>query len=240
MSSSIGTVTTKIFRSKEAFTFADGGVIPGFDLAYETYGELNAAKDNTILVFHALSGTQHAAGSNTSVPEAGDLWTEEIHEGWWDAFIGPGRALDTNRFCVICANYIGGCHGSTGPASINLETDKPYAATFPRLAVSDIVRSQTRLLDSLGIDVLAAVIGPSTGGLACINFATLFPERTKLVIPIATGGKTTVLNRLFLLEQILAVENDPHFQGGNYYDGPPPALGLTLARMISHKCFVQS
>lgn len=238
MSSSVGTVTTKIFRSEEAFTFADGGTLPRFDLSYETYGELNAARDNAILVFHALSGTQHAAGTNTSVPEAGNLWTEEIHAGWWDPFIGPGRALDTERFFVICANYIGGCYGSTGPSSIDPETGKHYAAGFPRINVSDVVRSQARLLDHLGIDVLAAVIGPSTGGLACINFANLFPERTKLVIPIATGGKTTVLNRLFLLEQILAVENDPHFQGGNYYDSTPPALGLTLARMISHKCFV--
>jgi len=241
MSEGVGTVETRLItlnNGGEPFRFSDGGAIEKPVIAYEMYGELNADKSNAILLFHALSGSQHAAGMNPSNPAAGDWWTDEIHEGWWDAFIGPGRALDTDQFCVICANYIGGCYGSTGPASINPETDRPYGASFPHITMSDVVRSQVMMLDELGIDQLHAIIGPSTGGLACLNFATVYPERTRLVIPIATGVKTTVLNRIILLEQILSIENDPHFNGGDYYDSEPPTLGLTLARMVSHKCFV--
>ena len=220
------------------FTFASGESLDEVTIAYETWGELNEDHSNAILLFHALSGNQHAAGYNGAVPAVGDRWTEDCHEGWWDAFIGPGRAIDTDRFFVICANYVGGCYGSTGPASIDPETGKPYGSRFPHICVADVVRSQARLLDVLGIQKLHAVIGPSTGGLASLNFATVFPERTNLVIPIATGSRTTVLNRIFLLEQILAIETDPNFQGGDYYDGEPPTLGLALARMISHKNFV--
>lgn len=238
MIQSAGNVKTKLFNAEEPFPFADGTTLPELQVAYETVGELNAAKDNAILIFHALSGSQHIAGINPSVPEAGRFWTEENHLGWWDHFVGPGKAIDTSRFFVICANYAGGCYGSTGPSSVNPETGKPYGAAFPHITINDIVRSQVLLLDHLGIDRLHAVIGPSTGGLACLNFATAFPERTRLVIPIATGCKTTVLNRIFLLEQIIAIENDPHFRGGDYYDSEPPMLGLTLARVISHKCFV--
>ncbi|MFV1994835.1 MAG: alpha/beta fold hydrolase family protein, partial [Verrucomicrobiales bacterium] len=173
-----------------------------------------------------------------SIPGSESLWTEEMHEVWWDAFIGPGKALDTDRFCIICANYIGGCYGSTGPVSTDPETGKPYASSFPHITVADVVKSQLLLLDHLGIGKLKAVIGPSTGGLACLNLATTHPERTELVIPVASGVKTTVLNRIFLLEQILAIETDPNFKGGDYYESEPPTLGLTLARMISHKCFV--
>lgn len=221
------------------FSFASGDALDSVTIAFETWGELNEDKSNAILLFHALSGNQHAAGINTEVPEVGDRWNEDCHHGWWEAFIGSGRALDTDRFFVICANYVGGCYGSTGPASINPATGKPWASAFPHITVGDVVRSQARLLDKLGIEKLHAVVGPSTGGLACQTFATMFPERVDLVVPIATGGRTTVLNRIFLLEQILAIETDPNFRGGNYYeDGEHPTLGLALARMISHKCFV--
>lgn len=241
MSKGVGNITTRfltVTRPGEPFHFARGGTIDEVTLAYETYGELNADKSNAILIFHALSGSQHAAGFNGAIPEIGDIWTDECHTGWWDLFIGPGRAVDTDKFFVICANYVGGCYGSTGPSSLDPATLKPYASRFPHVEVRDMVRSQIMLLDRLGIDQLHAIIGPSTGGLACINFATTHPERTRLVIPIATGMKTTVLNRIILLEQILAIENDPHFQGGNYYESCPPLLGMTLARMISHKTFV--
>jgi homoserine O-acetyltransferase len=202
------------------------------------YGKLNARKSNAILLFHALSGSQHAAGHTAEVPGIGERWTEDVKQGWWDLFIGPGKALDTNRWCVICANYLGGCYGSSGPASINPETGKPYGAEFPPVLSCDIVRSQAALLDHLGIKTLHAVIGSSVGGLLAINFATLYPQRVKIVMPVATGLRTTVLTRLTLFEQVLAIENDPHFQGGNYYDGEPPEYGLALARMISHKTFV--
>ena len=213
-------------------------MLPEFTLCYEAYGQLSAAKDNAILVFHALSGSQHAAGYCAAVPQTGKRWTEDIHEGWWDEFIGPGRALDTEKYFVLCANYLGGCYGSTGPASPHPKTGRPWGSRFPHLSVLDVVRSQARLLDHLGIDRLHAVLGPSIGGLMALTFATQFPERVKLVVPIASGGRTTVLNRLVLFEQILAIENDPHFNGGDYYDGSRPTYGLALARMISHKMFV--
>jgi len=220
------------------FRFVDGGSIPKLTLAYETYGELNAARDNAILLFHALSGNQHAAGHNPAIPEIGDRWTEECHLGWWNEFIGPDKALNTKRFFVICINYVGGCYGSTGPSSVNPATGKPYGSSFPHINVQDIINSQILLLDHLDIDQLHAVIGTSTGGLLCTNFATTHPERTRIVIPIATGIRTTVLNRIFLLEQILAIENDPNFNRGDYYEKARPDRGLMLARMISHKCFV--
>ena len=207
-------------------------------VAYETHGRLNAAKSNAILLFHALSGSQHAAGSCTVLPEAGGRWTEDCQKGWWDLFIGPGKALDTNQYFVICANFIGGCYGSSGPASINAKTGQPYGSEFPPVSTSDVVRSQAAVLDQLGIQQLHAIAGPSVGGLLALNFATMFPDRVRLIISIASGPRTTVLTRLHVFEQVLAIENDPHFRGGDYYDGSAPEYGLALARMISHKTFV--
>jgi homoserine O-acetyltransferase len=219
------------------FEFRSGKTLDHVTIAYETYGTLNRDKSNAILLFHAFSGSQHAAGHNPEV-EGNAFWTQECTSGWWELFIGPGKALDTEKYFIICANYLGGCYGSTGPSTINPETQKPYGSRFPRVAVSDIARSQTLLLDALGISQLLAVVGPSTGGLCAINFATSFPERVRVVIPIATGVRTTVLNRIILLEQILAIENDPKFQSGEYYETGAPETGLGLARMISHKTFV--
>ncbi len=207
-------------------------------LAYEMYGALNAARDNAILVFHALSGSQHAAGFNPSVPGVGDRWTEEIHAGWWDEFIGPGRGLDTDAFCVICVNYLGGCYGSTGPGSIDPRTGRPYGPRFPQMTIADIVDSQLALLDHLGIGVLHAALGASLGGLLALSLATRSPERVRTVIPFATGVRTTPLQRLHNLEQVCAIEADPDFRGGAYYEGRPPTRGLALARMIGHKTFV--
>ncbi|MCB1243258.1 MAG: homoserine O-acetyltransferase [Verrucomicrobiales bacterium] len=242
MSDSPGPVETRFAKlvspGDAPFRLLSGETLHELQLAYETYGQLNDAKDNAVLLFHALSGSHHAAGLNCSVPGIGSLWKEECHIGWWDDFIGPGKALDTDRYFVICANYLGGCYGSTGPASIDSTTGKPWGRRFPHISGNDIVRSQALLLDHLGISCLHAVVGASTGGLLTLNFATTLPERTRRVISIASGGQTTVLNKLFLLEQILAIENDPHFRGGDYYDGPAPLYGLALARMISHKCFV--
>jgi homoserine O-acetyltransferase len=234
-------VTTKFFHTgsaAEPFMFSTGERLPGITVAYETYGKLNASKSNAILLFHALSGSQHAAGVNTSVEGVGERWTEDCHHGWWDLFIGPDKALDTKRYFIICANYLGGCYGSSGPLSINPETGKPYGRDFPAVRTCDVVASQLALLDSLGIEKLHAVIGASVGGLLAVNLATLHPERVKLVVPVATGCRTTVLTRLTLFEQVLAIENDPHFNGGDYNDTNTPEYGLALARMISHKTFV--
>ena len=161
-----------------------------------------------------------------------------MHDGWWESMIGPGKALDTDKYFIICANYLGGCYGSTGPASVNPQTGKPWGASFPAVSAADQVEVFSRLLDHFEIDVLHAVVGPSVGGLIALTFATRFAERVRNVIVIASGFKTTVLNRLILFEQILAIENDPHFNGGHYYDGEAPLYGLVLARMISHKTFV--
>jgi len=216
----------------------EGGRIPSAQLAYATWGTLNEDKSNAILIFHALSGTHHISGNHPSSPEGCDLWTEELHEGWWNTMVGPGKAIDTDRFFVICANYLGGCYGSSGPASINPETGKPFGSSFPHLNAADLVDAQIPLLDHFGITKLHSAIGPSVGGLLTITLATRYPERVERVIPIATGFKTTVLNRLILFEQILAIENDKHFNGGDYYESEDPRIGLALARMISHKTFV--
>ena len=162
--------SAQFFHHPETFRTQSGESLPGFTLAYESYGELNADASNVILLFHALSGTAHAAGRCEAVPGVGDRWTEDVRDGWWNDFIGPGRPLDTQKYCVICANYLGGCYGSTGPSSINPATGQPWGSQFPHLSVNDVVRSQVLLLDSLGIKKLHAVIGPSIGGLKVCFF----------------------------------------------------------------------
>jgi homoserine O-acetyltransferase len=158
--------------------------------------------------------------------------------GWWDEFVGPGKAIDTRHFYVICANYLGGCYGSTGPASTNPQTGKPYGSSFPHVAISDVVDTQVRLLDHLKIEKLHAVIGASLGGMMCLSLATRYPERTGIVVPIAASIEVKPLQRIHNFEQICAIGQDPNFCGGDYYDGPPPDRGLALARMISHKTYV--
>jgi homoserine O-acetyltransferase len=224
--------------SGNPFRLRDGGLLPGIRTAYETWGELNADKSNAIMLFHALSGSHHAAGFNPSISGVGELWQPEMHAGWWEDMIGPGKALDTDKYFIICGNYLGGCYGSTGPASVNPETHERWGSRFPAVTTADQVEVFTHLLDHLGIETLNAVVGPSVGGLVALTFATRFPHRVRNVISIAAGFKTTVLNRLILFEQILAIENDPYFNGGDYYDGQAPLYGLALARMISHKTFV--
>lgn len=232
---------TRFFETgseRDPIPLREGGVLPGVTIAYQTWGELNERKSNAILLFHALSGSQHAAGLNQAVDGTGDLWQPDLHQGWWEEMVGPGKALDTDRFFVICANYLGGCYGTSGPASMREETGKPWGSEFPAVSASDQVEVISRLVAHFGIDVLHGVVGPSIGGLIALTYATRFPEGVRNVISIASGFKTTVLNRLILFEQILAIENDPHFQGGDYYTGTPPLYGLALARMISHKTFV--
>jgi homoserine O-acetyltransferase len=220
------------------FRFGCGVELEELVLAYETHGSLNADHSNAILVFHALSGSHHVGGFCEDVPGLGERWTADVHQGWWDRFIGPGKALDTDRFFIICANYLGGCYGSSGPTSINPQTGRPYGPEFPYVGTGDVVRSQALLLDHLGIEKLHAVVGASIGGLLTLNFATLFPDRVRLVVSIASGLRTTVLTRLTVFEQVIAIENDPHFRGGHYYGEREPEYGLALARMISHKTFV--
>lgn len=241
MMQSIGKVRTRFFEFNDPenpLQLRCGTSLERFVLAYETYGKLNADRSNAILLFHAMTGSQHAAGINKSVPDTGGRWTEELHTGWWDEFIGPGKALDTRRFFVVCANYLGGCYGSTGPASINPETDCEWGPSFPVLRLCDIVDSQIRLVDHLGIGKLHAVIGASIGGFLSLSLATRYPDRVRLVIPIGTGMKTTSLQRIMNFEQVTAIESDPNFKKGAYYQGERPDIGLALARRIAHKTFI--
>jgi homoserine O-acetyltransferase len=215
-----------------------GGALDRFTLAYEMYGRMNEDRSNVVLLFHAMTGSQHASGLNRDVPGIGSRWTEENHVGWWDRFIGPGKAIDTRRYCVLCANYLGGCYGSTGPASTDPRTGKPWGSTFPVLRMSDIVESQVRLLDHLKISRLHAAVGASLGGFLTLLLAARHPDRVDRVVPIGTGAETTIEQRMLNFEQITAIESDPNFRGGDFYAGQPPHSGLSLARMIAHKMFV--
>lgn len=241
MSHSLGNTETHFFEyhdPENPLALRVGRPLPRFTLAYEMYGRMNAEKSNVILLYHAMTGNQHAAGHNAGVPGLDGRWTEEVHEGWWDGFIGPGKAFDTGEFCIICANYLGGCYGSTGPASLNPETGVYWGPSFPVLRMSDIVDSQMKLLDHLGVSKLHAVAGASIGGFLSLLTATRYPDRVRIVLPIGTGVETTVYQRIINFEQVTAIEADPNFRGGDYYSGPGPHLGLALARRIAHKTFV--
>ena len=220
------------------FQLFHGESLTHAQLAYETYGRLNADKSNAVLVFHALSASQHAAGFNPAVAEAGDRWTDECQTGWWDGFIGPKKAIDTNLFFVICVNWLGGCYGSTGPSSVNPATGSPFGSAFPRLALTDQVNAQVRLLDALGVEKLHAAIGASLGGVLALNLAMRFPSRVRLVVPMCTGAQVTPLQRIHNFEQVFAIETDPAFNGGDYDPSQPPNRGLAVARMIGHKTYV--
>jgi homoserine O-acetyltransferase/O-succinyltransferase len=235
---SVGEVSTRFHTLAAPFVTQGGDTLDQVTLAYELYGEINEAADNVVLVFHAITGSQHAAGINRSVEGIDGRWTQDVQRGWWDGFIGPGRAIDTDRHAVLCVNYLGGCYGSTGPSSINPATGKRYGSTFPTVTLTDIVDSQVRLLDELGIAKVHAAIGGSVGGMMAAVLATRYPDKVDVVIPIAAGLRTTTLHALMNFEQMMAIVRDPNYQGGDYYDGEPPNVGLSIARTIGHKMFV--
>ncbi|MDO8464666.1 MAG: homoserine O-acetyltransferase, partial [Gallionella sp.] len=192
----------------------------------ETYGTLNADKSNAVLVCHALSGHHHVAGYYADDPK---------NVGWWDTMIGPGKPIDTNKFFVIGLNNLGGCHGSTGPSSINPSTGKPYGASFPLVTVEDWVESQARLADQMGITQFAAVLGGSLGGMQALQWSLSFPERVRHVLAIACAPRLTAENIAFNDVARNAILTDPNFHGGNFYEhGMVPTRGLRLARMLGH------
>ena len=198
-------------------------------LEYETYGELNEEKSNAIIVFHALSGDAHVAGYHRQSDEK---------PGWWDNAIGPGKAIDTSRYFVLCANVIGGCRGSTGPGSLDPVSGKPYGSSFPIITIGDMVRGQVALLDHLGIDRVLAALGGSMGGFQALQFATSFPDRCRLAIPIATAGRQSAQNIAFNEIGRQAIVSDQRWNNGDYYEGQPPVDGLTIARMVGHVTYL--
>ncbi|MFY9327844.1 MAG: homoserine O-acetyltransferase [Georgfuchsia sp.] len=225
-SSGVGQVVAQRAHFDAPLALRSGAVLPAYDIVYETYGTLNATRSNAILVCHALSGTHHVAGTYADAPD--DV-------GWWDNIIGPGRPLDTDRFFVVGVNNLGGCHGSTGPSSINPATDKPWGADFPLVAVIDWVRAQARLADLLGIDAWAAVIGGSLGGMQALRWTITFPERIRHALVIAAAPKLTAQNIAFNDVARQAIFSDPDFHGGHFYErGVKPWRGLRLARMLGH------
>jgi homoserine O-acetyltransferase len=224
--SGVGLVEAKRAHFDTPLTLRSGEVMPAYDLVYETYGTLNAEGSNAILVCHALSGHHHVAGHYADEP--GNI-------GWWDNIIGPGRPLDTDKFFIVGVNNLGGCHGSTGPASINPATGKPWGADFPVVTVIDWVHSQARLADLLGIKVWAAVIGGSLGGMQALRWSVTYPDRVKNTIVIAAAPYLTAQNIAFNDVARQAILTDPEFYGGHYYEhNARPVRGLRLARMLGH------
>jgi len=225
---SVGLVVPQTARFDQELPLKSGARLPGFELVHETYGNLNAARSNAVLVCHALSGSHHVAGYYDAADPDKTL-------GWWDNLVGPGKPLDTNKFFVVGVNNLGGCYGSTGPRSLNPETGKPYGADFPLVTVEDWVEAQARLADRLGIDTWAAVIGGSLGGMQALQWTLEYPERVRHGIVIASAPKLSAQNIAFNEVARQAILSDPDFHGGHYYEhGVVPRNGLRLARMVGH------
>ena len=203
----------------------DGGAaLSPVSIAYETYGTLAADASNAILVCHALTGDQHLASAH---PRTGK-------PGWWQRMVGAGKPIDTDRFFVVCANVLGSCMGSSGPASVDAATGREYAMAFPVITIRDMVRAQAMLLDHLGIGTLAAVVGGSMGGMQALSWAATFPQRVRAALVIASTARHTAQNIAFHEVGRQAIMADPHWRGGDYYGGDAPAAGLAVARMAAH------
>lgn len=223
------------FVSTQYFTFAEppnemqlecGRKLGPITLAYETYGEMNADRSNCILILHALSGDAHVAGRHAP--------PEPDWPGWWDTMVGPGKAFDTRKYCVICSNVIGGCKGSTGPGSVDPATGKPYGMRFPIVTISDMVNAQKALIDYLGIKQLMCVVGGSMGGMQVLQWAVAYPDMVRLALPIATTARLSPQSIAFDAVGRHAIMADPNWNDGDYYGREIPRRGLGIARMIGH------
>ncbi len=221
----IGFVEHQDFVSDEPFHFESGGSISSLTLRYETYGRLNAAKDNAILICHALTGNHHCAGVYSM---------EERKRGWWNYVVGPGKPIDTSRYFVICSNVLGGCSGSSGPTSINPETGSYFHLDFPKLTIGDMVKAQSMLLDFLNLDRLHAVIGGSMGGMQALQWAIDFPDRLDRYIALACCARHSAQAIAFNDTGRQAILRDPLWSKGDYDMEKPPAHGLSVARMMAH------
>lgn len=225
MAASLGVVTPFSIAFETPLELERGGRLSAYELVVETYGTLNSEKSNAVLVCHALSGDHHAAG----------LHAGESKPGWWNDYIGPGKAIDTDLFYVISLNNLGGCSGSTGPLSINPDTGKAYGPDFPEVTVNDWVTSQARLADALGIDRFAAVVGGSLGGMQALQWAISYPDRVYAAAIIAAAPRLTAQNIAFNEVARQAIMRDPNFFDGHYAaHGVVPGSGLGLARMVGH------
>lgn len=222
----VGIVTPVTHSFDEPLTLACGRTLDRYDIVYETYGTLNADKSNAVLICHALSGHHHAAGYHHE---------NDKKPGWWDYYIGPGKPIDTNHFFIVSMNNLGGCHGSTGPKSINPETGKPWGPDFPSLRCRDWVNTQYRLMQLLGIEQWAAIIGGSLGGMQAMRWALEFPDKLRHCIVIASAMKLTAQNIAFNEIARQAIMSDPHFNDGRYIEhNVIPKNGLSIARMVGH------
>ncbi|MDR1789586.1 MAG: homoserine O-acetyltransferase [Opitutaceae bacterium] len=221
----VGLVSPRDYHHHAPFTFDNGRTLPAYTLRYETYGHLNAARDNAVLICHALSGDHHCAGIHS---------LDDPKPGWWNNLIGPGKAVDTNKFFVVCANVLGGCQGSTGPGSLNPATGAPLALAFPDVTVRDMVRAQKNLLDHLGIASLHALIGGSMGGMQVLQFGIEYPAFCKRLLPMATTARASAMAIAFNEVGRQAILQDPEWRHGNYPAGGGPRVGLAIARMMAH------
>ena len=227
---SVGIVAPSVARFDQPLTLKCGETLPGFELVYETYGTLNAARSNAVLICHALSGSHHAAGFHSA---------QDAKPGWWDQCIGPGKPIDTAKFFVVAPNNLGGCDGSTGPCTVNPATGEPWGATFPTVTVEDWVRTQAMLADALGIERFAAVIGGSLGGMQALQWAIDCRDRIANAIAIAAPPRLSAQNIAFNEIARHAIVSDPDFLGGRYYrEDTRPRRGLMLARMIGHVTYL--
>ncbi|MES2694099.1 MAG: homoserine O-acetyltransferase [Verrucomicrobiota bacterium] len=225
----VGLVVPRDFVYNQPFTFKTGQIISGFTLRYETYGTLSATRDNVILICHALSGDHHCAGWQSPT---------DRKPGWWNNLIGPGKAVDTRRFFVVCANVLGGCQGSTGPSSINPETGRPYGILFPFVTIRDMVRAQKLLLDHLGVIELHGIIGGSMGGMQAMLFAIEYPRFVRRVLAMATTGRESAQAIAFNEVGRQAIMQDPAWNHGDYTKDGGPRVGLAIARMMAHITYV--
>jgi len=219
----LGETGTRFFTF-DSLALESGEVLSPVTIAYEAYGTLNEKRDNAVLICHALSGDAHAAGVDG----------ETTRLGWWDSMVGPGRAFNTDRYLVICSNVIGGCKGSTGPSSLHPVTEKPYGLDFPFVTIGDMVNAQVGLLDHLCIEKLRSVAGGSMGGMQALEWLVSHPERIRSAVPISTAVRHSPQQIAFNEVSRQAIMADPNWKGGDYYGGPPPARGLSVARMLGH------
>ena len=225
---SVGIVERKSYTfayPPNKFPLDNGESLGPITIAYESYGELDEAKDNAILIEHALTASAHAAGKYSA---------DDRYPGWWDVMIGPGKAFDTSRYFVVCSNILGSCYGTTGPASTNPETGKPYGSSFPLIMIRDMVRSQRELIRNLGINRLRTIAGGSMGGMQAIEWALLYPEMVDSVTLIASAPRSTPQSIAIHKVGIQAIMDDPNWDEGNYYGRQTPDKGLAIARMLGH------